>query len=82
MSQILVCVLGISFLIWLFKRDFFIWWYTPYCIPCQKYTKYTPEHKESYDWFDEDDQYVVPEQYHCTNCGRICSMEDAFRWKY
>lgn len=80
MDKVLVILFGCSFLVWLFRRDLKIWWYTPYCIPCQRYTRYEAEHKEGYDWID--DQYTVEERYQCPQCGRICEMEDAFRWKF
>lgn len=83
MLKILVCTIGCALLIWIFKYPFKVWWYTPYCIPCQVYTTYVPTQvMDDYDFMNPEDRYTEPEHYRCVNCHRRCKMEDAFRWKY
>ena len=82
MDKVLVVLFGICILIYIFRYDLKVWWYAPFCQPCQRYTRYFPAGKEESEWLDPEDWRNYAEHYACLQCGRTCDMEDAFRWKF
>jgi hypothetical protein len=80
-QQMWIILVGtLLILTWVFWHDLKLWWYTPWCVPCQQYTIFVKEQvHDEYDWLPIEDRYVDPEHYRCRNCGRRCEVEDAFR---